>query len=94
MARNSKSGGVRLRTPAKMEEKHVRGRRAGVQGTYGGARGRYSNAERTIFSGKGNSDGGGEGMLGGTSRNLYLKALGNAKKCKRDKLGDGGLWER
>jgi hypothetical protein len=92
MAR-SKSGGVRLRTPAN-GEKRVRGRQAGVQGTYGGSRGKYINAERTVMSGKDNSLGGGEGMLGGTARNLYLKALGNAKKTKRDPLGDGGLWER
>ena len=66
-----------------------------MQGTYGAPRGGgRSNAERTIMYGHGNSKGGGEGMLGGTARNLYLKALSNAKKCKRDKLGDGGLWER
>ena len=90
-----KRGGVHTRTPANGGgENHVRGRRAGVQGTYGASRGRFSNAERTLYGAHGNSLGGGEGMLGGTARNLYLKALGNAKKTKRDKTGDGGMWER
>jgi hypothetical protein len=89
------SKGVRLRqSPGPGSEQYGRYRRAGVEGTYGAPRGRYSNAERTIYRGDlEESDGGGRGPLGRTARNVYRHAL-KSGGGKYDGRGDRALHER
>jgi hypothetical protein len=69
------------------DQEYVKGRRAGVEGTYGDA-GR-GVAERTVVP-KGESDSGAEGDLPSTAHSLYRKAVDN----KGDKIGDRALFER
>jgi hypothetical protein len=56
-------------------EEYVRGRKAGVEGTYGESRG-MKGAEKTIFPGDDN-DGGGEDGLGEAASSLYQRAVKN-----------------
>jgi hypothetical protein len=69
-------------------EEYLRGRRAGVEGTYGTPH--DGVAERTVISGKDSNDGGGEDGLTSTARNLYRQAVNNSG----DKYGDKALAER
>lgn len=86
--------GVHIRSPANGGgENHVRGRRAGVQGSYGVRKGPRS-AEKTIYPGRGNSIGGGEGLLGPTASRLYKGALKHSRTGKIHGFGDRALFER
>lgn len=69
-------------------EEYVKGRRAGVDNTYG--EDHDGVAERTLASGKDSDDGGGEDGLVAAARNLYQAAVHN----RGDKLGDKALTER
>lgn len=69
-------------------EKYVRGRRAGVDNTFG--EDHDGVAERTVASGKRDSDGGGEDGLDTAARNIYQDAVHN----RGDKMGDKALTER
>jgi hypothetical protein len=73
-------------------EKYGRGRRkAGVTGTSGVKR--RGNAEKTIHPGQRDSEGGGEGELGGTARSLYGNALRHATTGKRrGPMGDQAMY--
>jgi hypothetical protein len=89
---------VRMKTPYNQGgENHVKGRRAGVEGTYGAPRGEDSKgpvgkrvAEKTIEPGERDSDGGGEGPLGLAAHSIYEKAVKN----RGDSIGDKALTER
>jgi hypothetical protein len=72
----------------KGSEEYVRGRRAGVEGTYGEKD--DDVAEKTIVSAIGNGDGGGEDGLAATARSIYQKAVKN----EGDDIGDRALIER
>lgn len=86
--------GVHIRSPANGGgENHVRGRRAGVQGSYGARKGPRS-AEKTVIPGRGNSHGGGEGLLGPTASRLYRGALKHSRTGKTHGAGDRALFER
>jgi hypothetical protein len=73
----------------KGSEEYVKGRRAGVEGTYGEDR-PGNSAEKTIFPASGNSDGGGEDSLGEKASSIYRKAVEN----RGDDMGDKALTER
>lgn len=73
----------------KGSEEYVKGRRAGVEGTYGEDR-PGNSAEKTIFPAGGNSDGGGEDGLGAVASRIYRKAVEN----RGDDMGDKALTER
>lgn len=89
---------VRMKTPANGGgEVHVKGRTAGVQGTYGAPRGEDNHGpvgkrvvEKTIEPGERDSDGGGEGPLGEAASSVYQKAVHN----RGDSIGDKALTER
>jgi hypothetical protein len=55
-------------------EEYGKGRKAGVEGTYGESRG-MKGAEKTILPGSERSDGGGEGDLSAAVSRLHSKAL-------------------
>jgi hypothetical protein len=98
LAREHRSGlparGVHIRSPANGGgENHVRGRRAGVEGSYGARRIRRG-VEKTLYPGRGNSHGGGEGLLGPTASRLYKGALKHSRTGKVHGSGDRALWER
>lgn len=89
---------TRMKTPANGGgENHVRGRQAGVEGTYGASRGEDTHgpvgsktAEKTIFPGERDSDGGGEDGLNQAASSIYQKAVKN----QGDSIGDKALTER
>jgi hypothetical protein len=68
-------------------EEHVRGRRAGVDNTYGSSR--KGVAERTVAPAHDTNDGG-EDDLKGAASSIYRKAVEN----KGDSIGDKALTER
>lgn len=70
------------------EEKYLKGRQAGVEETQGVKR--KGTAEKTIFPGERNSDGGGEDGLGAAAHSIYEKAVHNSG----DSIGDKALTER
>jgi hypothetical protein len=69
-------------------EEYVRGRKEGVHNTFG--EDHDGVAERTIASGKRDSDGGGEDGLGKAAHDVYQAAVHN----RGDKMGDKALTER
>jgi hypothetical protein len=69
-------------------EEYLKGRRAGQEGTHGMAR--KGVAEKTIYPGERDSDGGGEDGLGECASRLYQNAVHN----RGDKDGDKALTER
>jgi len=69
-------------------EKFLKGRRAGVEGTYGAAR--KGTAEKTLLPHSDVNDSGGESELNRCARNLYQDAVHN----RGDKDGDKALTER
>ena len=78
-------------------EEYVKGRRSGVEGTYGAERSKDNKApvgtrvtEKTIYPGERDSDGGGEGPLGEAASSIYQKAVSN----RGGDLGDKALTER
>ena len=89
---------LRMKTPVdKGSEEYVKGRRAGVEGTYGAPRSEDSHgpvgtraAEKTVQPGERNSLGGGEDSLGEAASSIYEKAVMN----RGDSLGDKALTER
>jgi hypothetical protein len=87
MTKISSKGRVRASDKDGSEE-YLKGRRAGVDNTYG--EDHDGVAERTLASGKGDSDGGGEDGLGATASRLYQAAVHN----RGDKIGDKALTER
>jgi hypothetical protein len=72
-------------------EEYVRGRKAGVDSTYG--EDHDGVAERTVASGKRDSDGGGEGALGSAARGVYQHSLKNGGGVY-DGKGDRALHDR
>lgn len=74
--------------PPISNEEHVRGRKAGVQGTYGHP-GR-GVAERTVVPKNDEHDSGAEDGLPTAAHSLYEKAVKN----KGDSIGDRALFER
>ncbi len=71
-------------------EEYLKGRRAGVEGTYGDKR--KGVAEKTIVPGKANSDGGGEDGLAAKVKSLYGRAV--AASEDPSKIGDQALRDR
>jgi hypothetical protein len=69
-------------------EEYVRGRKAGVDNTYGA--GRKGTAEKTVIPAHDSNDGGGEGGLKSAASSIYRAAVGN----HGDKHGDKALTER
>jgi hypothetical protein len=94
MAKSSDYVKAPLKTPPKMDEKHVAGRRAGVQGTYGSkahaTRHFKDVAEGTVVPPNDSSDGGGEPETARVATSLYQDAVKN----RGDKIGDRALTER
>jgi hypothetical protein len=78
----------RREAPDRGAEEYLKGRRAGVEGSYGEAH--DGVAERTVVSAIGNGLGGGEDGLEATAKSLYGQAVRNTG----DKLGDKALMER
>jgi hypothetical protein len=76
-----------VKYPPSSNEEYVKGRRAGVEGTYGD-KGR-GVAERTVVP-KDNTDSGSEDGLPGVAHSLYEKAVKN----RGDSIGDKALTER
>jgi hypothetical protein len=79
--------------------KYLKGRKEGVQGTYGDPRGKmgkgpigHLTAEKTIAVGGRDSEGGGEDQLGPVAKAIYEKAVSNGGG--RDHMGDQALHER
>lgn len=72
-----------------MSEEYLRGRRAGVQGTYGDKR--KGLAEKTVVP-HAEGEGGGEDGLPATARSVYSKAIKNGGGS--DTGGDAALRER
>ena len=72
-----------------MGESYVRGRSAGVEGTYGAKR--KGVAEKTVLP-EGGGDGGGEGSLAGKAASIYDKAVRNGGGS--DTGGDPALRQR
>ncbi|HWX29593.1 MAG TPA: hypothetical protein VNZ53_19375 [Steroidobacteraceae bacterium] len=71
-------------------EEYVRGRRAGVDNTYG--EDHDGVAERTIASGKRDSNGGGEDGLNAAASAIYKKAVKNGDG--KDPMGDQAIHDR
>ncbi len=69
-------------------EMYVKGRRAGVEGTYGEAH--DGVAEKTVASALDSNDGGGEDGLKSAASSIYEKAVMN----RGDSIGDKALTER
>lgn len=80
---------------AKMEkadmkgEEYLKGRRAGIEKTYGMSRG-SKGAEKTLLPHSDVNDSGGESELNAKARSLYQDAVSG----RGDKLGDKALTER
>jgi hypothetical protein len=101
MAKTDNEGGIRRteKVDSKSEE-YVRGRRAGVQGTYGASRSKDSlapvgtlAAEKTVYPGEASSEGGGEDSLGSTAAALYGNSIKNGGG-REDAVGDKALKDR
>jgi hypothetical protein len=71
-------------------EEYLKGRRAGVEGTYGMER--KGVAEKTVLPGEPHSDGGGEGDLAESAGSLYDRAV--APEWDTSGIGDKALTER
>jgi hypothetical protein len=71
-------------------EKYLKGRTAGVEGTYGESR--KGVAEKTVVSKNDQHDSGGEDGLPVAAGSIYRKAVANGSG--RDPLGDQALHER
>ena len=69
-------------------EEYLKGRRAGVEGTYGESR--KGLAEKTVLPKNDMHDSGSEGDLASTASSLYRKAVMN----RGDDMGDKALTER
>lgn len=69
-------------------EEYLKGRRAGVDNTYGMSR--KGVAEKTAIPAHDSNDGGGEGDLKTAASSIYRQAVKNTG----DKLGDKALTER
>ena len=89
MTKISSKGRVRASDKDGSEE-YVRGRKAGVDNTYG--EDHDGVAERTIASGKRDSEGGGEDGLGKAASAIYRKAVKNGDG--KDEMGDQALHQR
>lgn len=72
-------------------EEYLEGRRAGVDGTYGAGRNGLG-AEKTIWPGADNSNGGGEDSLPNAARSIYQRAVGPSEDPS--KQGDQALRDR
>ena len=70
-------------------EEYLKGRRAGVEKTYGESRGKRG-AEKTLLPHSDVNDGGGESELSRAARSIYQDAVHN----RGDKVGDKALTER
>ncbi len=70
-------------------EEYLKGRRAGVEKTYGESRG-SKGAEKTMLPHSDVNDGGGESELTRAARSIYQDAVHN----RGDKDGDKALTER
>ncbi len=71
-------------------ERYLKGRTAGVEGTFGEAR--KGCAERTVVSKNDMHDSGGEDGLPTAAGSIYRKAVANGSG--RDEMGDQALHER
>jgi hypothetical protein len=88
----------RTMSPPTGDEKHVRGRKAGVEGTYGKKSGhgpaalrhKKDVAEATAVQRDESCDGGGDVELAKAASSVYQDAVHN----RGDKLGDKALTER
>jgi hypothetical protein len=70
-------------------EEYLKGRRAGVEKTYGESRGKRG-AEKTLLPHSDVNDGGGQSELSRAARSIYQDAVHN----RGDKDGDKALTER
>lgn len=70
-------------------EEYLKGRRSGVEETYGESRGKRG-AEKTILPHSDVNDGGGQSELSRAARSIYQDAVKN----RGDKDGDKALTER
>jgi hypothetical protein len=70
-------------------EEYLKGRRAGVEKTYGESRGK-KGAEKTLLPHSDVNDSGGESELNRAARSIYQDAVHN----RGDKDGDKALTER
>jgi hypothetical protein len=92
---------VRMHTPRNQGgENHVKGRKGGVEGTYGASRGEDTHkpvgrraAEKTVYPGERDSEGGGEGSLSECASELYGNAVKNGGG-REDGVGDKALRHR
>lgn len=92
---------VRMKTPHNQGgENHVKGRKGGVEGTYGAPRGKdthgpvgHRSAEKTAYPGERDSEGGGEDGLGECASELYGNAIKNGGG-REDSVGDKALKTR
>jgi hypothetical protein len=76
---------------AKMKgEEYLKGRRAGVEMTYGMKRGGMKSAEKTVLPHPDVNDSGGATELNSAARSIYQDAVHN----RGDKMGDKALTER
>jgi hypothetical protein len=71
-------------------EEYLKGRKAGVEKTYGETRGSKHSAEKTLLPHSDVNDGGGESELSRAARSIYQDAVHN----RGDKDGDKALTER
>jgi hypothetical protein len=71
-------------------EEYLKGRRAGVEGTYGAAR--KGVAEKTLLPHSDVNDSGGESELNDKARSIYQKSVSNGGG--KDTGGDAALRDR
>jgi hypothetical protein len=101
MGKVDNEGGIRRTEKVDSRgEEYVRGRRSGVQGTYGAPRSKDSMApvgtlaaEKTVYPGQDSSLGGGEDSLGSTAAALYGNSIKNGGG-REDAVGDKALKDR
>lgn len=81
-------------------EEYVRGRRAGVEGSYGASRAKDNRApvgklcaEKTVYPGMDSSLGGGEDSLGEVAKAIYGNSIANGGG-REDAVGDKALKDR
>ena len=81
--------GINRREPPVADSKLVKGRRAGVEGSYGKSRG-DKGVEKTVVPKNDRHDSGAEDGLPKATHSLYSKAVKN----QGDSIGDKALTER
>ena len=75
--------------PPHVQESYLKGRKSGVEGSYGTSRG-GKGVEKTVIAKEDTHDSGAEGAIPTAAHSLYRKAVKN----QGDSIGDKALTER